>query len=119
MKQLKKRPCLSKRNGFHLDNAPVHAAAIVQEWLIGHSSSCSPTLLNGQSHFTLDRIGGADANMSYDVIFNSDFYIEWDVHSHRRILCLVVKYNLDRIEPTTLKFAHFSNLPSLGKIVTG
>ncbi len=39
-------------------------------------------LLNGQSHFTLDRIGGADANMSYDVIFNSVFYIEWDVHSH-------------------------------------
>jgi hypothetical protein len=37
------------------------------------------TLLNGQSHFTLDRIGGADANMSFDVIFNSVFYIEWDV----------------------------------------
>ncbi len=54
------------------------------------------TLLNGQSHFTLDRIDGADANMSYDVIFNSVFYVEWDVHSHRRILCLVVKYNLDR-----------------------
>ncbi len=31
------------------------------------------TLINGQSHFTLDRIGGADANMSYDVIFNSVF----------------------------------------------
>ncbi len=31
------------------------------------------TLLNGQSHFTLDRIGGADANMSYNVIFNSFF----------------------------------------------
>ncbi len=55
-----------------------------------------PTLLIGQSHFTLDRIGGADANMSYDVIFNSVFYIEWDVHSHGRILYLVVKYNLDR-----------------------
>ncbi len=54
------------------------------------------TLLIGQSHFTLDRIGGADANMSYDVIFNSVFYIEWNVHSQRRILCLVVKYNLDR-----------------------
>jgi hypothetical protein len=54
------------------------------------------TLLNGQSHFTHNRIDGADANMSCDVIFNSVFYIEWDVHSHRRILCLVVKYNLDR-----------------------
>jgi hypothetical protein len=59
-------------------------------------NAINTTLLNGQSHFTLARIGGADANMSYDVIFNSDFYIEWDVHSHRRILCLVVKYNLDR-----------------------
>ncbi len=60
------------------------------------SKSDDSTLLNGQSHFTLDRIGGADANMSYDVIFNSVFYIEWDVHSHKRIFCLVVKYNLDR-----------------------
>jgi hypothetical protein len=54
------------------------------------------TLLNGQSHFTLDRIGGADANMSYNIIFNSVFYIEWDVHSHKRILYLVLKDNLDR-----------------------
>jgi hypothetical protein len=53
------------------------------------------TLLNGPSHFTLDRIGGADANISYTVIFNSVFYIEWNLHSHWRILCLIVKYNLD------------------------
>jgi hypothetical protein len=72
-----------------------HVAGI-RTWSPDMDMEMQHALLNGQSHFTLDRIGGADANMSYDVIFNSVFYIEWDVHSHRRILCLVVKYNLDR-----------------------